>query len=561
MTNRIKGILLFISLLTVFSMLVVACAPAATQAPEVEEPEAPEVEEPEVEEPEDEEPMDEEPAEREIVGSYAQSEDFLTLDPSVGMAMEMVLFVNLYEGLTYTPEYDTQLALPLLATDWEANEDGTEWTFNLREGVKFHDGTDFTAEAVKYSYERTLRMAMGGSYILDPIAQEGAIEVVDDYTIRFHLAYPAPMDIIAASAYAAWIMSPSTTQEMAGDTEDWFNQGNDAGTGPYMIESYERGRRVVFQKFEDYWGGWEPRSFDRVFMDVVEDPIVLQQMIESGEADITFGIPPENRPVLEARDDVTRVEEETFIVWYVPINTQHPPLDNKLVRQALAYTFPYQDVIGVILDGFGEQAVTTVPRGAWGYCDTCMQYSHDLEKAADLLTEAGYPDGGFELEIVVFAGTATSEQYAELWKAELAELGIDLTITPATTEAAYSRARSSPEEATDLIAFSWWQDIVHPLAFLQLPFQCEEDIFFNFSYWCNEEFDAMLWEGFEVSASDREDAIRIYEDAQKILIEEVPAIFQWQEIKNWYVRSDVEGFVPNPAYTQAVFWKFLTRAE
>lgn len=561
MKNRTKGILFLLSLLTVFSMLLGACAPAATQAPEAEEPEAPDVEEPEMEEPEEEEPMAEEPEMGEIVGAFAQPEDFLTLDPSSAMAMEMILMVNLYEGLTYTPEYDTQLALPLLATDWEASEDGLTWTFNLREGVKFHDGTDFTAEAVKYSYERTLRMALGGSYILDPIAHEDGVEVVDDYTVRFNLSYPAPMDIIAASAYAAWIMSPTTTEEMAGDSEDWFNQGNDAGTGPYMVESYERGRRVVMKKFEDYWTDWEEGSYDRVFMDVVEDPIVLQQLIESGESDITFGIPPENRPILEARDDIERVEEKTFIVWYVPINTQHPPLDNKLVRQALAYSFPYQDVIDVVLDGFGIQAVTTVPEGAWGYCDTCFQYSLDLEKAADLLEQAGHAGGGFDLEIIVYAGTATSEQYAELWKAELANLGIDLTITTMTTEAAYARSRSTPEEAPDLVAFSWWQDIVHPLAFLQLPFMCEEDIFFNFSYWCNEELDALLWEGFEVSTTDREEAIRIYEDAQEILIEEVPAIFQWQDIRNWYVRSDVEGFVPNPAYTNAVFWKFLTRAE
>jgi peptide/nickel transport system substrate-binding protein len=512
-------------------MLIAACGPAATDAPE--EPE-------------------------EIVGSYAQYEDFLTMDPSIGMAMEMALFTNLYEGLTYTPEYDTQLALPLLATSWESSDDLMEWTFHLREGVKFHDGTDLTAEAVKYSFERTLRMAQGGSYILDPIAHEGAIEVVDDLTVKFHLAYPAPMDVIGGSAYAAWIFSPTTVEAEAGDSEDWFNLGNDAGSGPYQIESYDRGRRVTITKFDDYWAGWEENSFDRVFFDVVEDPIVLQQMIESGESDITWGIPTENRTILEARDDVVRIEEKTFIVGYIPINTQHPPLDIKEVRQALAYSFPYDDYINIILDGFAIQAYTTVPEGAWGQCDTCFQYYTDLDKAAELLDEAGFPDGGFELEIVVYAGSADSEQYAELWKSELAKLGIDLTINVMTTEAAYAKSRSSPVDAPDLVAFSWWQDIVHPLAFLQLPFMCEEDIFFNFSYWCNEEFDGLIYDGYSVP---QEVAIPIYEDAQAILIEEVPAIFVEQQIRNWYVRSDVVGFVPNPAYTNAVMWKFLTRAE
>jgi peptide/nickel transport system substrate-binding protein len=546
MTRKINVVLWVLTLFTILSMLATACGPGTpTAAPEVEEPE---VEEPKVEEPE----------EVEIIGGYAQPEDFLTLDPSVTMAQGMIIQVNVYEGLTYTPEYDTQIAEPLLATSWEANEDGTVWTFHLREGVKFHDGTDFTAEAVKYSYERTLRMGLGGAYILEPIEE---IVIIDDYTVQFNLQWPAPMDIIAASAYAAWIMSPTTVEKEASDTEDWFNLGNDAGTGPYMIESYERGRRVILKKFEDYWAGWVPGSFDRVFYDIVEDPIVLQQLIESGETDFTWGIPPENRPILEARDDVNRVEEKTFIVHYIPINTQHPPLDNKLVRQALAYTFPYQDLIEVILDGFGIQPVSTVPEGAWGRCDDCFMYSHDLDKARELLTLAGYPDGGFDLEIVVWAGFGTTEQYAELWKAELAKVGINLTITPMITEAAYERARSSPEEAADLLGFSWWQDIVHPFAFMQLEWMCEEEIFFNFSYWCNEEFDALVLDGFSVSASDREESVRMYEEAQAILIEEVPSIFLYQEIKNWYVRSDVKGFVPNPAYTAAVYWKFLTRSQ
>jgi peptide/nickel transport system substrate-binding protein len=545
MNVKYTKFLFSVSLIAVFAILIAACGPAATEEPAAEEPAA-------------EEPAAEEPEMAEIVGSYGSPEDFLTLDPAIGMAQEMAAFVNIYEGLTYTPEYDTQLALPLLATDWETSDNGMVWTFHLREGVKFHDGTNFTAEAVKYSFERTLRMAQGGSYILDPIAAEGAIVVVDDLTVQFNLSYPAPMDVIAGSAYAAWIYSPTTTAEQAGDAEDWFNLGNDTGTGPYMIDGYEKGQRLILRKYEDYWAGWEEGSFDVVFFDIVQDTVVRQQMIESGETDITYGMPVENLPILEANENVERVMEKTFIVNYIPINTQHPPLDNKLVRQALAYTYPYDAVIEGVLEGFGVQAVSLIPEGAWGRCDDCMMYNFDLEKARDLLDQAGYPDGGFELEITIFAGVPDMERYSELWKAELAKVGIDLSITVMTTEAIYELARSTPEEAQDLIGFSWWQDIVHPIAFLQLPYMCEEDIFFNFSYWCHEEFDGMLFAGYEVS---QEEAIPIYEDAQRILIEEVPSIILYQEFRNWFVRSDVEGFVPNPAYTNAVFWKFLTRAQ
>ncbi len=545
-------------LLIVVSLLVTACGAATPEAPQVQQPEPTQAEEPEAEAPPTEEPPTKPPEETEIVGAYAVPWSFDTLDPSAGTDIEMTVLVNAYETLTYTPEYDTKTALPLLATDWESNEDGTVWTFHLREGVKFHDGTDFTADAVKYSYERTLRMGVGASYLLDPIDE---IVVVDDHTVQFNLSYTAPMDIIAASAYSVYIMNPKTTEENAGDSEDWFNEGNDAGTGPYVIESYQRGQRLIMKKFEDYWGGWEPRSFDRVLIDIVEDPIVLQQLIESGDADITWNIPPENRALLEANPDVNRVEENTFIVQFAHLNTQHPPLDNKLVRQALAYSFPYQDFINIVLEGFGHQAVSLIPSGAWGYCDTCFQYSYDLDKARELLTEAGYPDGGFDLESIVWTGSLMKEQALELWKGELAKLGINLTITPMVGEAAYDLVRSSAEEAPDIIGFSWWPDIVHPSAFLTLSFNCEEEIYFNFSYWCNEDYDRLLNEAYPISASDREESIRLYKEAQEILIEEAPAVFMWDEVKNWYVRADIEGFVPNPAYTQAVFWKFLTRAE
>ena len=202
------------------------------------------------------------------------------------------------------------------------------------------------------------------------------------------------MDIIAGSAYAAYIMNPTLTAEKAGDSEDWFNEGNDSGTGPYVIESYDVGQRALTKKFEDYWDGHKPGSFDRVLVEIIEDAIVLQQKIESGEADIAFGIPTENLPLLEANPDINRVEEKTFIVHMIHINTQKPALDNKLVRQALAYSFPYDEFIEFVLEGFGVQAFTLIPEGAWGYCDTCFQYTYDLEKAAELLTQAGYPDGG-----------------------------------------------------------------------------------------------------------------------------------------------------------------------
>ena len=260
---RYQEFLKIFGVVLILSLLISACATPAPPPPPEEEatPTPPE----------------------EKVAIYAHMTSFPDIDPSISFSDDSVVVSNAYETLVwYNPPGSAELLSPGLATSWESNEDGTEWTFYLREGVKFHDGTDFNAEAVKYSIDRTMEMAMGASYIWDPVDE---VEVVDDYTVRFKLSYGAPLDLIASSGYGSWIMSPTCTE--AHDSA-WLNEGHDCGSGPYTIESRERGQRLVMTRFDDYWGGWQEGQFHRVVFDVVEDPTVRQQMVEAGEAHVTW---------------------------------------------------------------------------------------------------------------------------------------------------------------------------------------------------------------------------------------------------------------------------------
>ena len=269
------------------------------------------------------------------VASYAHPTTFPDLDPSSGFSNENVVMANLYETLTYYALDNT--TQPKLATGWEVSEDGLGWTFELREGVTFHDGTPLTAAAVKASLERTLDLGLGAAFILDPIE---TVEVVDDLTVKFNLKYEAPLDLILSSGYGAWIMSPAAVTQDGG----WFNAGNDGGTGPYTLSTYSPGESLVLRAYEDYWGGWEEGQFGTVVFDVVEEPTLREQMIRSGDADFTYNLPFDSYAALASQDDLVVDTTPSFQMLYGLLNTQQAPLDDLRVRQALNYAFPYEVV-------------------------------------------------------------------------------------------------------------------------------------------------------------------------------------------------------------------------
>jgi peptide/nickel transport system substrate-binding protein len=488
------------------------------------------------------------------IAVYAHTTTFPDIDPSVSFSNDSVVTSNAYETLVwYNPPGSQELLRPGLAIRWESNEDATEWTFYLRQGVKFHDGSELNAEAVKYSIERTMKLGLGAAYIWDPV---DTITVVDNYTVKFKLKYPAPLDLIAASGYGAWIFSPKSTE---GRDSAWFNEGHDTGSGPYMIESYERGRRLIMTRFNDYWGGWKPGQFDKIVFETVEDPTVRQQMIEAGTADVTYELPRENLASLDARDDIVVYTNPSFQNLLGLLNHKKPPLDNKLVRQAISYAFPYKQFIENVMVGYASQAYGPIPAGMWGHSKDLFQYQYDLDKARELLTQAGYPNGGFKLLMTYATGDLDEQQVGELWKAELAKLGIELEVQGMAWESQWDLAKSDPTKAQDILVFYWWPDYVSPYSFLFNMFHCEEKIAFNLGYYCNEEFDKMIDRANELAGSDRAEAERLFIEAQKMLIEDADAVFFYDVANTHVLRADIKGYVDNPAYPHVVFFYELSR--
>jgi len=546
--------LLFVSLLT---LTLVQCGQPAT--PEPEEPTSPPAEATEAPAPAEpteepaEEPTEAPPPAAPKILRVAATASVTTWDPSASFSTEALYMANIYEPLMWiNPDGTFE---PALAESWDISEDGLTWTFHIRDGVKFHDGGELTADVVKASIERTRELGTGASWIWWMV---DSIEAVDDLTVVFTLSTAYPLDRVAASTYAAWIMSPTAA---AYEDSEWFEAGNEAGSGPWMLESYTPDEEIVLTRFEDYWGGWDDDQFDKVVISIVPEQVVQSQMLEGGEVDLALSLPAETLENFKANPDFTVYEDATLFNYVGLMNTQKPPLDNKLVRQAIAYAIPYDDVVAVGAGGLGQQARGPVPHGLWPYSDDVFQYSYDPDKAKELLAEAGYPDGGFSLVLTHAAENLSEERFAPVIKDALAEIGIDVEIRPMLWAQQWELAKGDPAEAQDIFLLLWWPTISDGYDNLSSMFKCEDSPFFGLAYYCNEEYDTLITDALAMTATDPETAQQKYIEAMNILAEDSPSLFLYDTSTFRPVPTYLKGYEYNANYPFSTFFYPIRLAQ
>ena len=545
--------------------------PAATAVPAAEEP-AEEAEEPaeeaeeemEAEEAPTEEAMEEEeemeaeeaPAEEEAetaipnVLKVAATANVTTWDPIKSFSTEALYLANFYEPLLrVNPAGSAEALTPVLAESWESSEDGLTWTFHLREGVTFHDGELLTADAVKMSIEAAAERA-GASFIWIPLE---SVEVVDDLTVSITTSYVASVDLIASSLYGAWIVSPQALEAAAAD-DAYFEAGIEAGTGPYMLESYTPDLEVLMTAYPDYWGGWDDNQYEKVLVQIVPEAVQQQQMLEGGVVDLALRIPQENYASFADREGFTLVSEPAYFNYVGFFNTLRPPLDDAKVRQALSYAIPYQDIIDVATFGQATQARGAAPAGVWPYSEDVNQYSQDLDMARQLLEEAGYADG-FDMRLTYAAENSTEERFAPLVKDAFAEIGVNVEIEPILFNQQWEEAKSDPANAQDMFLLLYWPTYSDAgTDNLWSMFHSSEAPFFNLSYWANEEFDNLIDEAAVLTVTDPDTAQQMYNDAQNLMVEEAPGVFFFDTKALYVIPDHVGGFSYNLNYPFATFF-------
>lgn len=484
---------------------------------------------------------------------YPPTDDW---DPSSCFDMGIATLLNLYDTLLrYNPEDDTFTYV--LCDEYSSSEDALTWTFHIREGATFHDGTPVNAEAVKFSFERTMEKGLGASYIWAAVE---SFEVTDEYTLVMHLSYPDAMDLVVSSPYAAFVMSPTALEE---NGDDWLTAGNEAGSGPYYLESNTNGEQVILSKFEDYWGGWTEGQFDKVVIQKVSESSSRRLMLENGEADFVSSLPAEDLEALANNENVVITRSESFENLVITLNCANGPLSDVNVRKAVSCAFPYEDVIQYALGGNASKATGPVPQGLWGSVEEgeVPTYDYDLDKAKEYLAQSAYPDGGFTLSLTYVTGIEEQRKLAELFQSELGKLNITLDIQPMTADMYVEKGQSSdPADRQDMAILVWYPDVPSPYTFFYTFYHQSDPLSFNWTYYQNDEFDALIDEANTLSATDRDTAIEMYKQAQQILYEDAPAITAYDLDYVHCYNKTFEGFVSNPCYPYTVFFYECSRA-
>ena len=477
---------------------------------------------------------------------------YITLDPRVEYSNGVMVLHNVYETLTHFNDQTEELE-PLLAESWESADDGTTWVFKLREDVDFHDGTHMTAENVANSINSTIELGMGAAYIWDAVE---SVEATGEYEVTFRLAYSAPMDIICSSAYAAYIVSE---EALSHDTE-WFNDGNDGGTGPYTLAQASGGNTVVLKAFEGYRDGWKDDQFKNVIIKEVAESSARRQLLETGEAQLTNDLAATDIKALRGETDIVTVDtfgSYTNVLLF--LNHESAPCDNENFRLGLAYAFPYEEAVSDVLEGNGTLSSGIVTSGLWGHDPSIGIYKTDLDKAKECLDKSGIDYNGMSLSLTYATGLGEYDSMCQLYQVNLGKLGIKLELNPMEWDAQWDRAKATkPEDRQDLFIMQWWPDYPDPVSWFTSLVHSEESIDFNLGYISDPEYDALIDEAIEYSATDRDKAEANYFAIQKSIFERADLIPLYDIAKIYAVSNSVEGVYENPAYPTCVNYYNVT---
>ncbi len=412
---------------------------------------------------------------------------------------------------------DTKIE-PMLAESWTAAADGKSYTFKLRKGVKFHNGDPFTAEAVKFSYEKLLKDGGSGKFLFATAAidPQKPVEILDDSTVRINLTRANPTFLQVISLYNFAIVNPKV---LAGKPADYLGKNADGtGTGAYKLVSWNPATEAEFAANRDYWAG--PPKVDRIVLKFIKEDANRLMLLQNGDVDLAIEIPAKDVDSLKRNPNLAVRSDPSGRILYFLLNLKVKPFDNLKVRQALSYAVPYDDLIGKVMYGQAKQLKSPCPSfmpmsdgGAW-------DYKYDLNTAKRLLAEAGYADG-FSFDFVLGSGFSDWEQDAVLIQASLAKIGVKMNIQRMARSEFLQVIRKN--ETPSFI--SKWTSFVNDPGY-HLGFLLQTGATSNYGNYSNPEADkALVAARNESNAAER---AKLYGQAQRLIVRDAPWIFLYE---------------------------------
>ena len=473
---------------------------------------------------------------------FAASSDPKTLDPAFASDGESFrVSRQIFEGLVGTKPGTADPA-PLLAESWESSEDGLTHTFQLKDGVKFHDGTEFNAEAVCANFDRWynfegIQQAETVSYYYGKLfrgfadSPEKAVykscDATEDLKATVTLAQPFAGFIPSLSLPAFGMQSPTAMEEYKADEiggtaespeMSEYAREHPTGTGPYKFDSWSVGSDIKLSAFEDYWG--DKGEVTDVTFRVIDDPVARRQALEAGDVDgYDLVAPADTKALADAGFNV--IQRDPFTILYLGMNQEQEELKDVKVRQAIAHAIDKDALIQQTLPEGTKAATQFIPDSVNGYSDDVTTYDYDPEKAKQLLTEAGYPDG-FTIDFNYPTGVSrpympTPEQAFSNISNQLAEVGIKVNAKPAKWSPDYlNQVQGTADHGIHLLG--WTGDYNDTDNFVGVFFGQEKPEF-GFE---NEELFTALEKARQIPTI--EDQTPEYEEINQQISEFVPAV-------------------------------------
>ena len=415
---------------------------------------------------------------------------------------------------------------PELAESWEASDDGRVWTFHLRKGVKFHDGSDFDAGDVVYTFQRILdpELASGGAPLLSFVTADGIV-AAGSHTVEFRTEEPVvELPLLITNKFTNIVPEGATHEAL---------RMHGVGTGPFMQEEFEPNGPVrILRRNDNWWGGAVKPACLRIT--VIQEPVASVAAIKSGEVDLLLNVDPSTVPAVKDDPNVNLVTTGASNSMTLSMWTDTPPFDDPRVRQALKLVVDRQAMIDTVLLGFGEIGNDNpVPLGSpLAYSQNAPK--QDIAKAKQLLAEAGHADG-LEIDLYTGEGVPGMVNMAQVYAQMAAEAGItvNVNVTPADSYWDDVWLKYS------LVNSAW--SMRAPATGLSIAYT--KDAKWNETHWYRDDYDGLLKQAsVTVDQQEREN---LYKQAQQLMAEEGGVIIPMFIHQVAALRKGCSGFVPH----------------
>jgi glutathione transport system substrate-binding protein len=485
----------------------------------------------------------------EKVITVAQYADAVSLDPqhtndNASYSIEKPML----EGLIGFNEKMEQI--PQLAERWDASPDARVYTFYLRKGVKFHDGTPFNAAAVKANFDRIRNPENKlRRYTLYKIISQ--IDVLDEYTVRFTLAEPFGAMIATFAHPAGGINSPAAVKKYGQDYEK-----NPVGTGPYKFQEWVPNDHITLVKNPDYWDKANDAKVDRIIVKPVPEDGTRIAMLQKGDAQFINPVPYSMAELVRADKNLTLAESEAIYTYWVAMNTQKKPFSDVRVRQAMNYAINKEAIIKAVLRGHGKPADSPLAPRVWGHTPV-KSYPYDPAKAKALLAEAGYPNG-FKTLLRGVAQTDPKEIMVAI-QGQLKQVGVDVEVL-ALPAAALSADRFKPlEENRGQMDYAGWSPSTGDADWGIRPLLTKDNwppTNFTIGFYTNPRLEELVKSALQTSDSAKRKAA--YAEAQRVIMDDCPWVFLWVNYLLGGTRANVGGISIQPdgiGFYRSVYYK------